>query len=126
VAVVFTVFQQGHRETTLEDFREFARNGQVTTISVARNDRDFEYRLRGSDRTYETSKERLVSLREVLTEAGVTKDQMNRMDIYYKRPRSMPFTWVLALVINFLPLITILAIVVFFVRRFLKPHRSTL
>jgi len=126
MAVVFTVFRQGHTETSLEDFKDFARNGQVTTIRLARNDRDFEYELRGSDRTYETSKERPVSLREVLTEAGVTKEQMNRIDISYMGARSTPFTWVLALVMNFLPLITILAIVVFFVRRSLKPHRSTL
>ena len=126
VAIVFTVFQRGHAETTLEDFKEFARNGQVTTVRLARNDRDLEYELRGSDRTYKTSKERLVSLREVLIEAGVTDDQMNRIDIYYTGTRSTPFTWILTLVINFLPLIIILAIIVFFVRRSLKPHRSTL
>jgi len=126
VAVVFTVFRQGHAQTTLEDFKEFARNGEVTTVRLARNDRDFEYELRGSDKTYETSKEPLVSLREVLTEAGLTEDQINRIDIYYQGARRTPFTWVLALLINFLPLIIVVAIVVFFVRRSLKPRRSTL
>ena len=124
MAVVLTVFRQGHAQTTLEDFKEFARNGDVTTVRLSRNDRDFEYELRGSDKTYATSKDRDVALRQVLTEAGLTEEQLNRMDIYYTGHRRTPFTWVLTLVINFLPIIVVVGIIIFFVRRSLRPRTS--
>lgn len=115
ILVVFTVFSSGGgTETTVEQFTEYARAGQVTTIRVARNDRDIEYELRGSDQTYETTKERLVSLREVLSDAGVGEDELSRIDIYYGGSSGSPW---LGLFINFLPIIIIFGILFTFLRK---------
>jgi YHS domain-containing protein len=118
VVVLLTVFMNSSdNETTLDDFTAYAQDGQVTTIRVSHNERDIEYELRGVDGTFETTKERQVPLNELLTEAGVSDDQISDIDIYYGE--SSGSEWI-GLLINFLPMIIILGIIVLIMRRATK------
>jgi YHS domain-containing protein len=115
VVVLLTVFMNSSdNETTLDDFTAYAQDGQVTTIRVSRNERDIEYELRGVDGTFETTKERQVPLNELLTEAGVSDEQISDIDIYYGETSGSP--WI-GLFISFLPVIIILGILIFFLTR---------
>jgi len=116
VAIVFTVFSSGDdADTTLKDFTDFASDGQVTSIQVSRDDRKIEYQLEGSEETYETRKEARVPLRELLLDASVTEEQIDRINMEFGATDS-GLEWV-GLLLNFLPIIVILAILFLFLRR---------
>jgi len=122
VGIVFTVFSSGNdTDTSLRDFTDFVRAGQVTSIRVSRDDRRIEYTLEGSEETYETRKEARVPLRDVLVDAGVTEDEIDQIDVEFGAADS-DLQWV-SLILNFLPIIIILGIVLFFFRMAMNPQK---
>lgn len=122
VLIVFTVFSTGDgTDTSLRDFTDFVRAGQVTSIRVSRDDRRIEYTLEASDVTYETRKEARVPLRDLLRDAGVSEGEIDRIDIEFGASDS-DLQWI-SLILNFLPIIIILGIVLFFLRIAMNPQK---
>src|SRR3990172_6097830 len=107
VAIVFTVFSSGSGvDTSLRDFTDFVRAGQVTSIRVSPDDRTIEFTLESSEETYETRKEARVPLRDLLRDAGVTEDEINRIAIEFGNGDS---GWQrVSLLFGFLPIIFML------------------
>jgi cell division protease FtsH len=113
VAIVFTVFQgsgSGRVKQELPQFIEQVKADNVQDIKV--DDTNVTYKLKDDpDHGYKTELEKGDTLRRVLVDAKVTT--LPKYEI--KDPS--PWTNYLGLLINFLPIIIILAIVFFFLRQ---------
>ena len=113
VAIVFTVFQgsgSGRVKQELPQFIEQVKADNVQDIKV--DDTNVTYKLKDDpDHGYKTELEKGDTLRQVLVDAKVTT--LPKYEI--KDPS--PWTNYLGLLINFLPIIIILAIVFFFLRQ---------
>src|SRR6266542_3443344 len=112
VAIVFTVFQgsgSGRVKQELPEFIQAVKEKKATDIKV--DDTNITYKLNDDpDHGYKTELEKGDTLRQVLVEAGVALPQ-------YEIKDPSPWTNYLGLLINFLPIIIILALVFFFLRQ---------
>jgi cell division protease FtsH len=114
VAIVFTVFQGGGSGRVKQDVTTFVQEvqkGNVSDIKV--DDTNVTYKLTNDDNGYKTELEKGDTLRQVLVDAGIKPEDFPKYEI--KDPS--PWTNYLTLLINFLPIIIILAIVFFFLRQ---------
>src|SRR5574341_363302 len=117
VAIVFTFVLvsggDGKQEQSLSDFISEAKAGHVTKVKVDGN--DLEYDLDGDDITYKTTMEEGDSVRQVLSDAGMEPGDAG----YPKIEISKPSQWgnVLGILLQFLPIIFIIAVLFFFLRQ---------
>jgi len=116
VAIVFTVLQgggPGKQEQSLSDFISEAKAGNVTKVKVDGN--DLEYDLEGDDIAYKTTMEQGDSVRQVLSDQGLNPGDAG----YPKIEISKPSQWgnVFGILIQFLPIIFIVAVLFFFLRQ---------
>src|SRR6266498_2741980 len=113
VAIVFTVFQgsgSGRVKQELPDFVAAVKADNATDIKV--DDTNITYKLKDDpDHGYKTELEKGDTLRKVLVDAKITDLPQ------YEIKDPSPWTNYLGLLINFLPIIIILAIVFFFLRQ---------
>ncbi len=117
VAIVFTFVLgsggDGKQEQSLSEFIQQAKAGDVTKVKVDGN--DLEYELEGDDFTYKTTMEEGDSVRQVLSDAGLEPGDAG----YPKIEISKPSQWgnVLGIMLQFLPIIFIIAVLFFFLRQ---------
>ena len=114
VAVMFTIFSDtgsGKVQQSLTDFIAEAQAGQVANVDV--EDSNLTYKLKGDNVTYKTKMEKGDTLRQVLQDAGIKPEDFPPYEI--KGPSS--WSSVLGILIQFLPIIFIVAILFFFLRQ---------
>src|SRR6059036_1052946 len=113
VAIVFTVFQgggSGRVKQELPEFIQAVKDNKATDIKV--DDTNVTYKLTDDpEHGYKTELEKGDTLRKVLVDANITDLPQ------YEIKDPSPWTNYLGLLINFLPIIIILAIVFFFLRQ---------
>jgi len=115
VAIVFTVLQgggPGKQEQSLTQFIESAKAGEVEKVEV--DNSELTYHLTGADETtYKTEMEKGDTVRQILEDAGIEPE--NFPDIVIKKPSQ----WgnVFGILIQFLPIIFIVAVLFFFLRQ---------
>jgi cell division protease FtsH len=114
VAIVFTIFNQGGSSTVdrpLTDFVEDARAGRVTEVDV--NGSVLKYKLVDDDQTFKAKMEDGDTVRQVLQDAGVEPEDFPPIEI------KEPTFWskLPTLLIQFLPIVIIVAILFFFLRQ---------
>src|SRR5437870_6088642 len=113
VAIVFTVFQGGRSGRVKQELPEFiqaVKDNKATDIKV--DDTNVTYKLTDDpEHGYKTELEKGDTLRKVLVDANITDLPQ------YEIKDPSPWTNYLGLLINFLPIIIILAIVFFFLRQ---------
>jgi YHS domain-containing protein len=108
------------REVSLSRFVEFARAGEVSSVRLDDNDRDFDFKLSTTEDTYKTTKERELPLTQLLLDTGLTPQEISGIDITVKSGGSSS---VVSLIVSILPIIIILAIVGYFLRMAANPQK---
>jgi cell division protease FtsH len=98
-------------DQTLSQFVTEATAGNVESIKV--DNADVEYKVRGDDITYQTKMEDGDTVRQVLQDAGLEQDEFPPIEI----SKASPWTNYLGILLNFLPIIFIVAILFFFLRQ---------
>ena len=116
IAVVFTVLQTGGEKAvdqSLEQFIGEVQAGKVENVEI--DNANLKYKLRDDDLTYQTEMEKGDTLGAVLDREGIQQTD----DIYPSTEIKEPSRWgnVLGLLLNFLPVIFIVAILFFFLRQ---------
>jgi len=115
VAIVFTVVGSsgsGKEPQTLTQFIESAKAGEVQKVEV--DGPKLTYHLTGNDdTTYKTEMEEGDTVRQILQDAGIQPEDFPEIDI------KQPSQWgnVLNILLQFLPIIFIVAVLFFFLRQ---------
>ena len=114
VAIVFTVLQgggPGKQEESLTKFIESAKAGEIEKVEV--DNSELTYHRTGSDEiTYKTEMEKGDTVRSILEDAGIEAEDFPEIDI------KKPSQWgnVFGILLQFLPIIFIVAVLFFFLR----------
>ena len=115
VAIVFTVLSgggPGKQEQSLTQFIESARAGEVEKIEV--DNSKLTYHLSGNDETtYKTEMEKGDTVRQLLQDAGIEPENFPEIDI----KKASQWGNVLGILLQFLPIIFIVAVLFFFLRQ---------
>jgi len=118
VLVVFATFSTGEKSAvqSLPDFILEVKAGNVRSAEV--DGRDITYTLENDPITYKTTVERGDTLRQVLQDAGIQPEDFPPYEI----KELSRWGNVLGLFLNFLPIIIILGVIFYFVRRASRPQ----
>jgi YHS domain-containing protein len=112
---LFSVFQSGGESRPRLELRDFVREAQAGNVTEAELDRRIlSYRLEDSPSiVFETELARGDSITDILQNEGIRISEQPRITI----DESSGSANIIALIVNFLPIIIILAIVFFFLRQ---------
>ena len=97
-------------DTTLGEFVIAAEAGRVSEVEVDNN--KLTYKRVDDDVTFSTKMEKGDTVRQILTDAGLTTGQINDINVKIKEASS--FSNIFGIFINFLPIIFIVAILFLF------------
>ncbi len=116
VAIVFTVFQAGGDDKQKTDLNAFIANAQAgDVVKVEVDGTKLDYKLKGDDITYTTEMEKGDTVRSILQENDVEPGSNDYPEISIKSDGS--WTRVFNILIQFLPILFIVAILFFFLRQ---------
>ncbi|HSP54386.1 MAG TPA: ATP-dependent metallopeptidase FtsH/Yme1/Tma family protein, partial [Dehalococcoidia bacterium] len=124
VALVFTVLASGgsaRQDQTLTQFIASAKSGEIKTVEV--DGAQITYHLSGNDATtYKTKMERGDTVRAILQDAGIQPANFPDIEV---RERS-PLANFIGVILQLIPLILIITLIVWLVRRSVQGQTSTL
>ncbi len=113
VAIVFTLLPSGSGKVDqpLQQFIEDAKAQRVQSVEV--DDSNLTYKLKGDEATFKTKMEKGDTVRQVLQDAGIPTEEFPPIKI------KEPSQWgsIFGILIQFLPIVFIVAILFFFLRQ---------
>ena len=121
---VFTLFSRSADtvETSPNQFVEQARAGRLRLVEISDDDRKLEYKLKGDNTTYQTEKDKRLSVTGILADAGLSDDAIGNIDI--RTEHITLFGRLVGITLALAPLLLIVAVSAFLLSRVFGSRRQ--